>query len=141
MNGAWVDVHGAGAQRSDPKSGDPSQFPTGQGPQGDAIRILNYVRLVRGGVATTPDGSPNTTRPSMTIQSRGLQRQNQPGGASQNNQDGALPAGNPPQAAISACASSSAGAVCQFSSPRGTISGTCQQKQQLVCVPANLQQP
>jgi len=47
MNGTWVDVHGAGAQRSDPKSGDPGDYPTGHGPQGDAIRIYNYVRLVR----------------------------------------------------------------------------------------------
>lgn len=47
MNGAWQDVHGAGSQRSDPKSGDPSQFPTGRGPQGDAIRIYNYAKLVR----------------------------------------------------------------------------------------------
>ena len=43
----WVDVHGAGCQRSDPKLGDPSQYPTGHGPQGDAVRIYNYVRLVR----------------------------------------------------------------------------------------------
>ncbi len=43
----WVDIHGAGAQRSDPKSGDPADYPTGHGPQGDAIRIYNYVRLVR----------------------------------------------------------------------------------------------
>jgi hypothetical protein len=43
----WVDVHGAGAQRSDPKMGDPNDFPTGRGPQGDAIRIYNYVRCVR----------------------------------------------------------------------------------------------
>ena len=48
MNNAWMDVHGAGAQRSDPKSGDPADFPEGRGPQGDAIRIYNYVRLVRG---------------------------------------------------------------------------------------------
>ncbi len=47
MEGAWLDVHGAGAQRSDPKSGDPDDYPTGNGPQGDAIRIYNYVRLVR----------------------------------------------------------------------------------------------
>jgi hypothetical protein len=47
MNGTWLDVHGAGAQRSDPKEGDPSLFPQGSGPQGDAIRIYNYVRLVR----------------------------------------------------------------------------------------------
>jgi Protein of unknown function (DUF1566) len=43
----WQDVHGAGAQRSDPKMGDPEEYPNGNGPQGDAIRIFNYVRLVR----------------------------------------------------------------------------------------------
>ena len=47
MYGAWIDVHGAGAQRSDPKEGDPKLFPMGFGPQGDAIRIKNFVRLVR----------------------------------------------------------------------------------------------
>jgi len=41
----WTDVHGAGAQRCEPKSGTPSS--TGFGPQGDAERISNYVRLVR----------------------------------------------------------------------------------------------
>lgn len=50
MNGSWNDVHGAGAQRSDPKNGNPADYPTGHGPQGDAIRIYNYVRLVRGGM-------------------------------------------------------------------------------------------
>lgn len=43
----WTDVHGAGAQRSDPKAGDPSEFEDGHGPQGDAVRIYNHVRLVR----------------------------------------------------------------------------------------------
>lgn len=47
MEGAWQDVHGAGVQRSDPKDGDPNQYPTGHGPQGDAIRIFNFVRCVR----------------------------------------------------------------------------------------------
>ena len=42
-----MDVHGAGAQRSDPKEGDPSEYFEGNGPQGDAVRINNYVRLVR----------------------------------------------------------------------------------------------
>lgn len=51
------DVHGAGAQRSDPKSGNLSDYylgsacsggsAYGRGPQGDVIRIDNYVRLVR----------------------------------------------------------------------------------------------
>jgi hypothetical protein len=45
----YVDVHGAGAQRSDPKAGNPAMFPHGRGPQGDVIRIYNFVRLVRGG--------------------------------------------------------------------------------------------
>jgi len=48
MMNSWVDAHGAGSQRSDPKSGDPDNYPQGRGPQGDAIRINNYVRLVRG---------------------------------------------------------------------------------------------
>ena len=42
-----VDVHGAGSQRSDPKAGDPAMFPHGRGPQGDVIRINNFVRCVR----------------------------------------------------------------------------------------------
>jgi hypothetical protein len=46
VNG-WVDVHGAGAQRSDPKDGDPAEYAEGHGPQGDAVRIYNYIRLVR----------------------------------------------------------------------------------------------
>ncbi len=41
-----VDVHGAGAQRSDPKSGDPGQYGF-QGGQEDEIRVRNYVRCVR----------------------------------------------------------------------------------------------
>lgn len=43
----WVDVHGAGSQRSDPKSGDASLYAEGRGPQGDSIRINNMVRPVR----------------------------------------------------------------------------------------------
>ena len=42
-----MDVHGAGAQRSDPKAGNPEDYPFGHGPQGDVIRIYNYVRCVR----------------------------------------------------------------------------------------------
>jgi hypothetical protein len=41
------DVHGAGAQRSDPKNGDPKNYPNGNGPQGDVVRIYNYARCVR----------------------------------------------------------------------------------------------
>jgi hypothetical protein len=56
MNGEWRDVHGAGCQRSDPKIGDPGDYPFGRGPQGDAVRIFNYVRCVRDSGSTSPGG-------------------------------------------------------------------------------------
>jgi len=43
----FMDVHGAGCQRSDPKDGDPADYPYGNGPQGDVVRIYNHVRCVR----------------------------------------------------------------------------------------------
>jgi hypothetical protein len=66
-----MDFHGAGSQRSDPKVGDPSQFPRGRGPQGDAIRIYNLVRCVRGGGPThhAEGTSVRTTRTSKTTAS------------------------------------------------------------------------
>ncbi|MFC1452590.1 DUF1566 domain-containing protein [Verrucomicrobiota bacterium] len=54
MQSTIVDVHGAGCQRSDPKDGNPNDYPrSGQGPQGDVQRVFNYVRCVRAG-ATEP---------------------------------------------------------------------------------------
>jgi len=54
MLNSWIDIHGAGAQRSDPKGGDfgpytaqDNGYYNSRAPQGDAIRIDNYVRLVR----------------------------------------------------------------------------------------------
>lgn len=46
MNNKWVDVHGAGAQRSDPKAYTGQDYPQGHGPQGDAVRYENHVRCV-----------------------------------------------------------------------------------------------
>lgn len=68
MRGEVMDVHGAGAQRSDPKIGSPA---IGHGPQGDSQRITNYVRCVRGGaelevtpkvVESSESKYPNTIR-------------------------------------------------------------------------------
>lgn len=42
-----IDVHGAGAQRSAPKYDNSQDYSAGHGPQGDVVRIDNYVRLVR----------------------------------------------------------------------------------------------
>lgn len=47
QNKRLMDVHGAGAQRSDFKAGNPNNFPRGLGPQGDVIRMKHFVRLVR----------------------------------------------------------------------------------------------
>ena len=53
-----MDVHGAGSQRADFKAGDPSTMPEGKGPQGDVMRIYNYVRPVRGGAVTAVTDEP-----------------------------------------------------------------------------------
>lgn len=47
MSDKLFDVHGAGAQRSDPKSGDPEDYPQYFGPQGDVRYVFNHVRAVR----------------------------------------------------------------------------------------------
>lgn len=48
MGNYAMDVHGAGAQRSDPRTGDREAFPiNGAGPQGDESRVYNMVRAVR----------------------------------------------------------------------------------------------
>ncbi|MEI7491633.1 MAG: DUF1566 domain-containing protein [Bacteroidota bacterium] len=83
----WTDIHGAGCQRSDPK---PSSFAgythNGNGyynpnaPQGDAVRIYNYVRLVRNGSSTGINENkvnnmfnayPNPVSDELTIEMRG----------------------------------------------------------------------
>jgi hypothetical protein len=48
MHGRLTDVHGAGAQRSDPKTAvNPTAYPQSFGPQGDLRYVFNYVRCVR----------------------------------------------------------------------------------------------
>ena len=62
-----MDVHGAGTQRSDPKEGDPNDFPYGHGPQGDVIRIYDYVRLVRDADVQTSVGVNESTVPNEFV--------------------------------------------------------------------------
>jgi len=47
MFGNLLDVHGAGSQRSNPKSGNVNDYPIYFGPQGDVQYVFNYVRCVR----------------------------------------------------------------------------------------------
>ena len=56
MHDTIMDVHGAGAQRSDPKTGEAMS----RGPQGDMIRVNNYIRAVRGG--TIDNAADNTSQ-------------------------------------------------------------------------------
>jgi hypothetical protein len=81
-----LDVHGAGAQRSDPKTGSADDYPEGHGPQGDVVRIDNFVRLVRDIQSTTglnekpemmspnsfslEQNYPNPFNPSTTLEYR-----------------------------------------------------------------------
>lgn len=144
---SWVDVHGAGAQRSDPKIGDASQYQQGHGPQGDAVRVNNYVRCVRGSASFNANGFASEARPSMQItasgnidgqgQSQGGQGTGQPGVTGQGGMGGGM--GQPPQEAITACASQSQGAACSFSALMGNVNGTCgtpPNLSQMVCMPA-----
>jgi hypothetical protein len=140
MNSSWMDVHGAGAQRSDPKSGDPANWPTGHGPQGDAIRIYNYVRLVRGGAQSAEvvvaDGGELPLGGSQPSSEEGLLPEGgqPPTGGQPLASEG--PGGPPPVEAVEACNGMSKGTQCGFTSPRGTVTGTCLPVEaQLACVP------
>jgi hypothetical protein len=77
---SFLDVHGAGAQRSDPKRGSPRDFCLGldslgdsvfgRGPQGDCIHIENYVRLARDAGAGVEQGHgalPSRDRLAATV--------------------------------------------------------------------------
>ncbi|MHC4889383.1 MAG: Lcl C-terminal domain-containing protein [Planctomycetota bacterium] len=57
--GKLMNAHGAGAVRSDPKSGVPSNWSYGLGPQADQIRIYNYVRCVRNNKKLIPLNKPD----------------------------------------------------------------------------------
>ncbi len=76
-NYTLLDVHGAGAQRSDPKTGDPSRYPHGRGPQGDVIRIYNHVRCVRGGLVKPRTEGPAPEKGRST--NRFIQREDRNG--------------------------------------------------------------
>ena len=127
VDGAWTDIHGAGAQRSDPKAGNPADYPQGKGSQGDAVRILNYARCVRGGASpdifTGGDTDPNaTTAPSAAA----------PGAQA------TAPAASqqPPPEAFAACEGKQVNTACQYEWIFGKQDGVCNDIfGQLVCMP------
>jgi len=138
-NGNLIDVHGAGAQRSDPKSGDPSNYSDGRGSPGqdDQVRIYNYARCVREGTYSDvfTGGEVDQTvafQPGGNLGGQGqTQGQSSQGPGGLNGQSG------PPQEAIDACTGSSQGSACSINTPRGTLDGSCTTIQSdLACVPA-----
>ena len=122
MNGSWMDVHGAGAQRSDPKVDSAAEYPTGHGPQGDAIRGENLVRCVRSDAEDVPlVGGAVDEQYSGSSPQTGL----------------GVSGGNPPKPAVDACSQLSAYDSCTFTTPSGTMGGVCMQTQGgLACGPA-----
>jgi hypothetical protein len=78
MFGSWMDVRGAGCQRSDRKDGDFSEhtyvydgYYFGIAPQGDAARLYNYVRLVRDVGSETPCCNHDGMRGDVNYDSSG----------------------------------------------------------------------
>jgi len=146
-----MDVHGAGAQRSSPKSGNASDYPVGAGPQGDVIRVENFVRCVRGGEYTIFTGGETNSLvtgvsnvPPQQGQGQNQQGQQPPNNQQGQNQQGQQPPNNqqgqgqtPPQEAINACNGVVVGNSCSFTPPnQSPITGTCQQVQNVTaCVP------
>jgi hypothetical protein len=69
MSSTPMDVHGAGAQRSESKVG-PVPDPNYRGPQGDFLRIWNMARCVRGSSSKSPDAPAScvahTSAPTAT---------------------------------------------------------------------------
>ena len=81
MIGKLMDVHGAGAQRSDPKSGNKQDYPQYFGPQGDVRTVYNYVRCVRTinnveKTETTEQPVPKTEQVQQNQQKNNSQRLN-----------------------------------------------------------------
>lgn len=120
-----TDVHGAGAQRSDPKSASGTAIGCSNGPQGDVIRIYNYARCVRGGLANlntqgdtlNSSSSSTTTDPINPSSNNGTTTS----GTTTNTTGGT----QPPQEAIDACVGLSQGTSCTVSTPQGGVTGTC----------------
>ncbi|WP_320170629.1 DUF1566 domain-containing protein [Maridesulfovibrio sp.] len=159
-NKSWMDVHGAGAQRSDPKSGDPDAYSSGRGPQGDDIRIYNYVRCVAGGDVETYDppyvkipvwkGTAGFSGSGMRGRN-GLQEfggnPNQNGRSSFNNRnngemrDNSMGQGpgnrqGPPEEAFTACEGRAVGDDCTVQTPHGPLKGLCiSRNKRIFCVP------
>jgi hypothetical protein len=123
LNNTWVDLHGAGAQRSDLKNST----------QTNAARGLNFARCVRGGNVTyTPAGNPSNTRPASRIDAvANLPATATPGGGDGEDGGGGSGGGVTPPSpeAIAACSSSTVGDACHFSTLFGEVNGTCRQVQ------------
>ncbi len=111
-----IDVHGAGCQRSDPKGGDPEDYPRwGFAPQGDVQRVFNHARCVHGGATgeVFTGGDVNRLAGSGSMQ---------PG--NDTGQAARLP-GEPPQEAFLACSGASQGDTCEVATPQGSLTGIC----------------
>jgi hypothetical protein len=119
--------------------GQASDYPLGFGPQGDAIRIMNYVRLVRGGVAVPVEGDQDPAPESARGPGPGRAPDQGGGGPLQGPGQSQGPGDRrgPPAEAISACLGHSEGDSVTFTSPRGDpVQGICRERDgELFAVP------
>ncbi len=130
----FLDVHGAGAQRSDPKSGDPSRWAGGHGPQGDDIRIYNYARCVSGGGVEYYE--PPYKRIPTWQGGRGNPNMQSNSGQRGQSSGSGMHQGGPPPEAFEACNNTPQGSKCTINTPRGTLPGICRDMPEgRVCVP------
>jgi hypothetical protein len=134
LNNAWVDLYGAGAQRSSRKNLAPAPAAAEGGAVGavaapsEASRGMNFARCVRGGDVTfNPAGNPASTRPATRVDTSETVLANPTpvaGGGSDGGGGGVLP---PSPEAIAACSSSTVGQACQFNILTTVVNGTCQE--------------
>jgi len=114
--GGWVDTRGTGAQGFDPKSKTSETYPVGRGLLGDAIRIDNYVRCVRG-EATFVNVAPTVSEPEPEVEVI------------------VPPVVIPPTEDEKACFDKKENQGCEFKASYGNVVGTClMNKEKLICI-------
>ncbi len=146
MRGRWMDVHGAGAQRSDPKdiqtangmgynrvtdaNGDKAIT---HGPQGDVVRSGNFARCVR----NVNVEQKRVTDAPKEINNRRMESDFGNGRISNQRRE-------PPSEAIEACENKSIDESCRVQTPDGrSINGVCGKTPDglKVCIPKAMENP
>lgn len=122
MRNTLMDVHGAWAQRSDPKSWDANNYPEYFWPQWDVRYVYNYARCVR-----STDKVDNTTITTSNITPPKTNTSSSSSTATSTNNTQTTTSQNAtwPVKAIAACEDKNIWNSCSFTNPKGSITWTC----------------